>query len=68
MNRWRGMYRLSSDAVTQDAYVRTADAYFMNRNFTQAKTMYDNVIKMSWAAEDYATFQKAMIAGINSCI
>jgi TolA-binding protein len=28
--------------------------------------MYDNVIRLSWAAEDYATFQKAMIAGINS--
>lgn len=57
---------LSSDAVTQDAYVRTADAYFMNRNYAQAKSMYDNVVRMSWAAEDYATFQKAMIAGINS--
>jgi TolA-binding protein len=57
---------LSSDAVTQDAYVRTADAYYMNRNYAQARTMYDNVIRLSWAAEDYATFQKAMIAGINS--
>jgi TolA-binding protein len=57
---------LSSDAVTQDAYVRTADAYYMNRNYAQARSMYDNVIKLSWAAEDYATFQKAMIAGINS--
>lgn len=28
--------------------------------------MYDNVIRYSWPAEDYATFQKAMIAGINS--
>lgn len=57
---------LSSDALTQDAYVRTADVYFMSRNYAQAKSMYDNVIRMSWAAEDYATFQKAMIAGINN--
>jgi TolA-binding protein len=57
---------LSSDAVTQDAYIRTADAYFMGRNFSQARTMYDNVIRFSWPAEDYATFQKAMIAGINN--
>lgn len=57
---------LSSDALTQDAYVRTADVYFMNKNYSQAKSMYDNVIKMSWPAEDYATFQKAMIAGINN--
>lgn len=57
---------LNSDPVTQDAYVRTADAYYMNRSYAQARTMYDNVIRYSWAAEDYATFQKAMIAGINS--
>lgn len=57
---------LSSDAITQDAYLRTADAYYMNRAYAQARTMYDNVIRFSWAAEDYATFQKAMIAGINN--
>jgi TolA-binding protein len=57
---------LSSDALTQDAYVRTADVYFMSKNYTQARSMYDNVIRMSWSAEDYATFQRAMIAGINN--
>jgi TolA-binding protein len=57
---------LSSDALTQDAYVRTADAYFMNKNFAQAKAMYDNVIRFSWPAEDYATYQKALITGINN--
>jgi TolA-binding protein len=57
---------LNADPVTQDAYVRTADAYFMNRSYAQASNMYNNVIRMSWAAEDYATFQKAMIAGINN--
>jgi TolA-binding protein len=57
---------LNSDPITQDAYVRTADAYYMARSYAQARTMYDNVIRFSWPAEDYATFQKAMIAGINS--
>lgn len=57
---------LAADPITQDAYVRTADAYYMNRNYNTARNMYDNVIKYSWASEDYATFQKAMIAGINS--
>lgn len=57
---------LSSDPVTQDAYIRMADVHFMSRNFSQARQMYDNVIKFSWPAEDYATFQKAMIAGINN--
>jgi tetratricopeptide (TPR) repeat protein len=57
---------LSSDALIQDAYLRTADTYFMSKSYSQAKGMYDNVVRFSWAAEDYATFQKAMIAGINS--
>lgn len=57
---------LNSDELTQDAYIRTADCYFMERNYARAKTMYDNVIKFSWPAEDYATFQTAMIAGIKN--
>ena len=57
---------LNSDELTQDAYLRTADCYYMERNFSRAKTMYENVIKFSWPAEDYATFQHAMIAGIKS--
>jgi tetratricopeptide (TPR) repeat protein len=57
---------LNSDAITQDAYVRTADCYFMNRDYTRANAMYGNVIKYSWPAEDYATFQQAMIAGIKN--
>jgi TolA-binding protein len=57
---------LNSDELTQDAYIRTADCYFMTRDYSKAKTMYDNVIKFSWPAEDYATFQDAMITGIKS--
>jgi len=57
---------LSSDEVTQDAYLRAADCYFMERNFTRARSMYDNVIKFSWPDEDYATYQSSLIAGIKS--
>lgn len=57
---------LNTDAFSQDAYIRTADNYFMLKNYSKAKTMYDNVIKLSWPAEDYATFQNAMLAGVNS--
>lgn len=57
---------LNSDPVTQDAYIRTADVQYMNRNFSQARSMYEKVIGYSWPAEDYATFQKAMIAGISN--
>src|SRR5260221_1537976 len=57
---------LNSDAFVQDNYIRTADCYFMQKDFAKAKTMYDNVIKFSWPAEDYATFQKSMLAGVRS--
>ena len=57
---------LNSDAFSQDVYVRTADNYLMMKNFTQANSMYDNVIKLSWPAEDYATFQLAMMGGVRS--
>ncbi|HEY6504750.1 MAG TPA: tetratricopeptide repeat protein, partial [Chitinophagaceae bacterium] len=57
---------LNSNELTQDAYIRSGDCYFMDRNYTKAKTVYDNVIKFSWPAEDYATFQTAMITGIKS--
>lgn len=57
---------LNTDAFTQDAYIRTADNYFMLKDYGRAKTMYDNVIKLSWPAEDYATFQNAMLAGVKS--
>jgi tetratricopeptide (TPR) repeat protein len=57
---------LNTDEITQDAYLRTADCYYMQRNYTKAKSMYENVIRLSWPDEDYATFQNAMIAGIKS--
>lgn len=57
---------LNSNQLSQDAYIRTADCYYMNRDFAKAKAMYENVIKFSWPAEDYATFQLAMIAGVRS--
>ena len=57
---------LNSDDLTKDAYLRAADCYYMERNYGKAKAMYENVVKFSWPAEDYATFQDAMIAGIKS--
>ena len=57
---------LNSNSFTQDAYIRTADCYYMQRDYAKAKLMYDNVIKFSWPAEDYATFQNAMLAGVKS--
>ena len=57
---------LNTDAFSQDAYIRTADNHFMLKDYAKAKSMYDNVIRLSWPAEDYATFQHAMLAGVRS--
>lgn len=58
--------KINSPALEQDAYIRVADCYYMNRDYKKAKAMYDKVLDFSWPASDYATFQNAMIAGINS--
>jgi len=58
--------KINAGTLEQDAYVRSADCYYMNRNFKQALAMYDKVISYSWAAGDYATFQKAMITGVSN--
>ena len=52
--------------MDQDAYLRIADCYYMNRDYKKALSMYDKVLEYSWPASDYATFQKAMIVGINN--
>lgn len=57
---------LNSSELVQDAYIRTADCHYMNRDYNKAKSMYDYAIRFSWPSEDYATFQNAMIAGIKS--
>ncbi|MBS1513289.1 MAG: tetratricopeptide repeat protein [Bacteroidetes bacterium] len=57
---------VTSPAIEQDAYVRTADCYFMNRDFAKANSMYDYVINNALPQSDYAYFQKAMIAGVKS--
>ena len=58
--------KINSPAIEQDAYIRIADCYYMNREYKKAKSMYDKVLEFSWPSSDYATFQNAMIVGINS--
>jgi TolA-binding protein len=52
-----------SSAIEQDAYLRSADAHFMNRNYKQAQDMYDVVLKINSSSADYALYQKAIISG-----
>ncbi len=58
--------QINSGNLQQDAYIRDADCYYMNRDFKTALAMYNKVLDFSWPASDYAIFQKAMIAGINN--
>jgi TolA-binding protein len=58
--------KIGSSPLEQDAYVRDADCYYMNRDYRTALAMYNKVVDFSWPASDYATFQKAMIAGVGS--
>jgi len=57
---------ITATPVEQDAYVRSADNYFMVKDFSKASSMYDIVISKGLTQSDYALFQKAMIAGIKS--
>ena len=58
--------QLNSSSMEQDAYIRDADCYYMNRDYKTALTMYNKVLSFSWPSSDYATFQKAMIAGVGN--
>lgn len=58
--------KINASPVEQDAYIRSADCYYMNRDFSKALAMYDKVLSYSWPASDYALFQKSMVAGVKS--
>jgi tetratricopeptide (TPR) repeat protein len=57
---------VTASPMEQDAYVRSADCYFMNKDYAKANSMYDAVINNALPQSDYAYFQKAMIAGVKS--
>ncbi|HMJ47405.1 MAG TPA: tetratricopeptide repeat protein [Ferruginibacter sp.] len=61
-----GNVSVASSAMEQDAYVRAADALFMQRDFTKAGAMYDKIINNALMQSDYAMYQKGMIAGIKN--
>lgn len=55
-----------SSTLEQDAYVRAADANFMLKNYSAAKSMYQNVVNNSLPQSDYSLYQVALIDGINN--
>lgn len=56
----------SSPSMEQDAYLRSADCYFMTKDFVKANSMYGTIINSALLQSDYAMFQQSMIAGIKS--
>ena len=56
----------ASTPMQQDAYVRSADCYYMLKDFAKANSMYDQVISNALPQADYATYQKAMVAGVKN--
>ncbi|MFC4263857.1 tetratricopeptide repeat protein [Ferruginibacter yonginensis] len=57
---------INSTALEQDAYLRCADAYYMQKEYSKANAMYEAAIKASSTQSDYALYQRAMIAGIKN--
>jgi len=54
---------INSSAIEQDAYVRSADCEYMQKQYKDALKKYDNIIALGLSTADYATYQKAIIAG-----
>ena len=56
----------TSNSLQQDAFIRTADCYFMLKEYSKAGLRYEQIIALSFQQADYALFQQAMIAGIKN--
>ncbi|PST81711.1 hypothetical protein C7T94_17710 [Pedobacter yulinensis] len=52
--------------TVDDATVRLADAYFVNKNYGSAMSYYRRIISRKNASEDYAVFQTGMIQGLEN--
>ncbi|MDQ1139780.1 tetratricopeptide repeat protein [Pedobacter agri] len=49
-----------------DATIRLADSYFVNKTYGNAMANYNKIIARHTTSEDYATFQKGMIQGLET--
>ena len=56
----------TSTPLEHDAFLRNADAYYMQKDLPRANVMYDAAIAGASPQADYAMYQKAMIAGIKN--
>jgi TolA-binding protein len=52
--------------ITNDAMLRSADCYYMLKDYAKATVLYDKVISNNQPGADYATYQKSIILGIQN--
>jgi len=50
--------------IANDAMLRSADCYYMLKDFAKANQLYDRIIANNDPGSDYALYQKAIILGI----
>lgn len=51
--------------IYPDALLRSADCYFMQKNYQQALTRYNEVLKLNWEGSDYAYYQIGILEGLS---
>lgn len=56
----------SAQPMGRDALLRSADCSYMLRDFSKARSQYQSAVSGNWPDADYATWQLAMIAGVNN--
>jgi len=52
--------------MINDATLRLADCYFMQKNYTEASRLYEQVIASRGADGDYALYQKSLCLGVTN--
>lgn len=50
--------------INNDAVIRSADCYYMLKDYPKATALYDKIINGGLPGADYATYQKSIILGI----
>lgn len=58
------VYNTYTKEVYLNGIQRLADCYFINRQYSNAITEYDFIIRKNYKSADYAIFQKGMLLGL----
>ncbi|GAB4402530.1 MAG: tetratricopeptide repeat protein [Microscillaceae bacterium] len=50
----------------EDAFIRLADCYYAEKDYPNAQRFYDQVIALKYADQDYAYFQRGVVANLQN--